>query len=334
MKRELALEFVRVTEAAALAAAPWMGKGCKNCADQAAVDTMRAVFDTIQINGTVVIGEGEKDEAPRLYIGEEIGDGSSSPQLDIAVDPLEGTTLVAKGLPNALAVLAVAERGSFLQAPDTYMKKIAVGPEASGRINLDASVEDNLRAVAGALNKSIKDITVIVLDRPRHDDLIARIREVGARIKLISDGDVAGGIATGLEEKDVDILMGIGGATEGVLTAAALRCLGGEIQARLMPRNEADREKARSFGITDLDKIYYTDDLARGNDVMFAVTGITGGDLLEGVRYSVNHATTHSLVLRSKTGTIRKINSRHTITKKPDYFPRNIFNPRNNKYNI
>lgn len=327
MKRELALEFIRVTEAAALAAAPWMGKGRQKSADKAAVDTMRAVFETININGKVVIGEGEKDEAPRLYIGEEIGDDKSGPQLEIAVDPLEGTALVAKGLPNALAILAVGEEGAFLQAPDTYMKKIAVGPRAKGKINLDASVEDNLRAVAGAVNKSVKDLTVIVLDRPRHEELISRIRKIGARIKLISDGDVAGGIATGLEEKNVDVLMGIGGATEGVLTAAALKCLGGEIQARLMPRNEKDREKAKKMGIDDIDKLYFTDDLARGSDIMFVVTGITNGELLGGVTYSVNSATTHSLVMRCKTGTIRYIRSNHTITKKPSYFPKNIFNP-------
>lgn len=331
MQRELALEFVRVTEAAALGAAPWMGKGKEKAADKAAVDAMRAVFDTIHINGTVVIGEGKKDEAPRLYIGEEIGDGidegGDAPKLDIAVDPLEGTALVAKGLPNALALLAVAERDSFLQAPDTYMEKIAVGPRARGKVNLDASVEDNLRAVSEALNKSVKDITVIVLDRPRHADLIAKIREVGARIKLISDGDVAGGIATGLDDTNVDVMMGIGGATEGVLTAAALKCLGGEIQARLKPRNEEDREKAYELGIDNVDKLYFTEDLARGNDVMFAVTGITDGELLTGVSYAMNSARTHSLVMRSRTGTIRYIESDHTITQKPEYFPKDIFNP-------
>ncbi len=328
MQRELALEFVRVTEAASLAAAPWMGKGKKKLADKAAVDAMRAVFDTVHINGTVVIGEGEKDEAPRLYIGEEIGDfGSNAPVLDIAVDPLEGTTLVARGLPNALAVVAVAERGTLLKAPDTYMEKIAVGPGAKGCINLNASVEDNLRAVANALNKSLKDLTVIVLDRSRHEKLISDIRKVGARIKLISDGDVAGGIATSLEDTGVDVLMGTGGATEGVLTAAALRCLGGEIQARLKPRNESDRQKAFDFGIKDIDKLYKTEDLASGEDNMFAVTGITDGELLKGVRYSGVDATTHSLVMRSKTGTIRYITASHKITQKPAYFPKDIFNP-------
>lgn len=326
MNRELAIEIVRVTEAAALASAPWMGKGKSKAADKAAVDAMRAVFDTVHINGVVVIGEGEKDQAPRLYIGEEIGDGTSEP-LEIAVDPLEGTDLVARGLPNALAVLALGKKGSFLKAPDTYMEKIAVGPKARGRINLDASVEDNLRNVADALNKSVKDLTVIVLDRPRHKELIEDIRRVGARIKLISDGDVAGGIATGLEGSGVDVLMGIGGATEGVLTAAALKCLGGEIQARLKPRNGADIKKAKEFGITNLDKLYFTDDLARGDDIMFAVTGVTDGDLLKGVRYSGNQATTHSLVMRAKTRTIRRIDAEHTITRKPEYFPKDIFNP-------
>jgi len=327
MKRQLGFEFVRVSESAALAAAPWMGKGCKKCVDGAAVDTMRKVFDTMEINGTVVIGEGEKDEAPHLYIGEEIGDGRAEPQLDIAVDPVEGTTLVAKGLPNALAVVVVAERHSLLQAPDTYMEKIAVGPKAKGKINLDASVEDNLRAVAGAVNKSIKDLTIVVLDRPRHKKLINDIRSIGARIKLISDGDVAGGIATGLTDSGVDMMMGIGGATEGVLTAAALRCLGGEIQARLKPRNEKDHQKAKDLGIEDVDKLYFTEDLAQGKDIIFSATAITDGDLLQGLRYSHNSATSHTMLLRSKTGNVRFIKTNHTITRKPEYFPKDIFNP-------
>lgn len=326
MKRELVFEIVRVTEAAALAAAPWMGKGNEKAADKAAVDAMRTVFDTIHINGIVKIGEGEKDKAPRLFIGEKIGDGSEGPNLDIAVDPVEGTALVAKGLPNALAILALGKENTFLQAPDIYMEKIAVGFRAKGRINLDASVEDNLREVADALNKSVKDLTVIVLDRPRHSQLIADIRQVGARIKLISDGDVAGGIATGLDGTGVDILMGIGGATEGVLTAAALKCLGGEIQARLKPRNDTDIKKAKELGIENIDKLYFTEDLVRGDDVMFAVTAITDGELLKGVRYSGNFATTHSLVMRSKTGTIRYIKTDHTIIRKPEYFPKDIFN--------
>lgn len=326
MQRELAIEFVRVTEAAALASAPWMGKGQKKSADGAAVDAMRTMFDTVKINGIVVIGEGEKDEAPRLYIGEKIGDQKDGPELDIAVDPVEGTTLVARGLPNALSVVAVADRGSLLQAPDIYMDKVMVGPKARGAINIDASVENNLRATAEALNKSVKDLTVIVLDRDRHKDLISEIRSVGSRIKLLADGDVAGGIASALDDNGIDMAIGIGGATEGVLTAAALRCLGGEIQARLIYRDETDKQKARDLGITNLDKIYKTEDLAAGEDVMFAVTGITDGDLLKGVRYHGNKATTYSLVMRSKTGTVRYISADHKITQKPDYFPKDIFN--------
>jgi len=327
MDRQLGFDFVRVTETAALAAAPWMGKGCKNCVDGAAVDCMRNIFDTMGINGTVVIGEGEKDEAPHLYIGEVIGDGSAQPQLDIAVDPVEGTSLVANGLPNALAVLVVAERHSLMKAPDTYMEKIAVGPKAKGEINLDASVEDNLRATAAALNKSVKDLTIVVLNRSRHKKLINDIRSIGARIKLISDGDVAGGIATGLSDSGVDMMMGIGGATEGVLTAAALRCMGGEIQARLKPRNEKDRQKAKDLGIKNIDKLYFTKELAQGDDIIFVATGITDGDLLKGIRYSTNSASSHTMLLRSKTGTIRFIKTYHTITRKPDYFPKDIFNP-------
>ncbi|MFW6030440.1 MAG: class II fructose-bisphosphatase [Halanaerobiales bacterium] len=326
MQRELAIEIVRVTEAAALSAAPWMGKGEKEKADQAAVDAMRSTFETVNINGKVVIGEGKKDEAPRLYIGEEIGSVHTGPQLDIAVDPVEGTNLVAKGLPNSLALLAVAEERTLLQAPDTYMEKIAVGKDAEGSINLDASVEDNLRNVADALNKSVKDLTVIVLDRPRHEKLIKDIREVGARIKLISDGDVAGGIATAMDNTGVDILMGIGGATEGVLTAAALKCLGGEIQARLKLRNEEDYREAKEYGITNPDRLLFTNDLASGNDTMFAVTGITDGELLKGVMYSGNQAKTQSIVMRSKTGTVRYIQAEHKIVQKPDYFPKDIFN--------
>lgn len=306
MNRELAIEIVRVTEAAALAAAPWMGKGKRKKADGAAVKAMRSVLDTIQIDGEVVIGEGEKDRAPRLYIGEKIGNGSKSPSLDIAVDPLEGTNLVARGLPNALAVLAVGPRNTLLKAPDTYMEKIAVGPGARGVIDIEAPVRTNLEKVASALNKKLEDLTVIVLDRLRHEKLISEIRQVGCRIKLISDGDVAGGIATALKDSGVDILMGTGGAPEGVLTAAALKCLGGEIQARLKPRNREDVEKAFSFGIKNLDRVYFTGDLVR-DDVMISITGITGGDLLKGVTYSRKKAVTYSLVMRSKTRTVRGI---------------------------
>ncbi|SJZ71618.1 class II fructose-bisphosphatase [Selenihalanaerobacter shriftii] len=320
MERELALEFVRVTEAAALAAAPWMGKGDKIAADQAAVDAMRAVFDTVNIKGTVVIGEGEKDEAPMLYIGEEIG-CSDSPELDIAVDPVEGTNLVAKGSPNSLSVVAAAKKGCLLKTPVWYMKKIAVGPEANGAIDIEATPTENLKSVAKAKGKNISDITVILLERPRHDEMIKEIRNAGARIKLISDGDVAGGIATALSHTGVDMLMGIGGAPEGVLTAAALKCLGGEIQGKLHIRNEEEAQRAREMGVDDLDQIFTTDDLAKGRDVMFSVTGITNGELLKGVQYhGDDQVETHSIVMRSKTGTVRHIKAHHKISQKPSYF--------------
>ncbi|SDC63557.1 MULTISPECIES: class II fructose-bisphosphatase [unclassified Candidatus Frackibacter] len=325
MERELALEFVRVTEAAALAAAPWMGKGDKISADQAAVDAMRAVFDTVNIKGTVVIGEGEKDEAPMLYIGEEIG-CSESPELDIAVDPVEGTTLVARGLPNSLAVVAAAKKGNLLKTPAWYMKKIAVGPQAKGAIDIQATPTENLKSVAAAKGKKVEDLTIIILDRPRHEEIIKEIREAGARIKLITDGDVAGGIATALEHTGVDILMGIGGAPEGVLTAAALKCLGGEIQAQLRPRDDEEYEEAKAEGLADPKKILTTDDLAKGEDVMFSVTGITNGELLKGVQYHGNQAETHSIVMRSKTGTIRNIKAEHKINQKPSYFKKQVIN--------
>lgn len=323
MERELILEFVRVTEAAALASAPWMGKGKKEEADQAAVDAMRAVFDTIHIDGVVVIGEGERDEAPMLYIGERIGDARGEP-IDIAVDPLEGTELVARGLPNALSVLAAAGRGCLLQAPDTYMEKIAVGPKAKGCIDIDKTPLENLSAVAQALDMAIGELTVVILDRPRHEILIEEIRRAGARIRLISDGDVAGGIAAAMENTGVDILMGTGGAPEGVLTAAALKCLGGEIQGRLQPRNEEEKERALAMGFTNIDKVLTLEDLVQGEDVMFAVTGVTDGDMLEGVRFSGKKATTASLIMRSRTGTIRKIFATHFLDKKPAYYRQDV----------
>ncbi|ADL12227.1 class II fructose-bisphosphatase [Acetohalobium arabaticum] len=320
MERELALEFVRVTEAAALAAAPWMGKGDKEAADQAAVDAMRATFDTVNIKGRVVIGEGEKDEAPMLYIGEEIG-GAESPELDIAVDPVEGTTLVAKGLPNSLAVVAAAKKGNLLNAPDMYMRKIAVGSEAKGAIDLKASPTENLEAIAEAKDQEVSDLTVILLDRPRHEEIIEEIREAGARIKMITDGDVAGGIATALPHTGVDMLIGIGGAPEGVLAAAALKCLGGEMQAQLHPRNDEETQRAIDMsGIDDINKVFTTDDLAKGEDVMFSVTGITNGELLRGVQYSGQKAETQSIVMRSKTGTVRTVKAEHKIKQKPSYF--------------
>lgn len=313
MQRELAIEFVRVTEAAALASAPWMGKGDKNSADGAAVDAMRSVFDSVNIDGVVVIGEGEMDEAPQLYVGEHIGSPGAPIQVDIAVDPLEGTNLVAKGLPNAIAVIAVAPRGTLLNAPDMYMEKIATGPKAKGCVHLDSPIEVNLNMVARATGKSLSETTVCVLDRERHSEIVRRVRQAGARIKLISDGDVSAGISTAFEESGVDLLLGTGGAPEGVLTAAALKCMGGDFMGRLVFHSEEEVEKAKNLGITDVNKIYTIDELVKTDDVMFAATGITDGDFLRGVRYNGEWAMTHSLVMRSKTGTIRYINARHKV---------------------
>lgn len=316
MERELALELARVTEAAALAAARWMGRGEKDAADDAAVSAMRVMFDTVQLDGIVVIGEGEMDEAPMLYIGERVGSGVP-PLVDVAVDPLEGTNIVAKGLTGAIAVLAVAPRGTLLHAPDMYMDKIAVGPECKGRVNLDAPVKDNLREVAKALDKSVSEITVVVLDRPRHQTLIEEIRSAGARIKLITDGDVSPAVAAAYEGSGVDILMGIGGAPEGVISAAALRCLGGDFQGRLMPEEESETERARQMGIDDIKKLLTIDDLVKSQEVFFAATGITDGDLLKGVRYFSRRAITHTLVMRGTSGTIRYIEAIHQLDKKP-----------------
>ncbi|MBS4021088.1 MAG: class II fructose-bisphosphatase [Dethiobacter sp.] len=321
MERELALEFVRVTEAAALSAGRLMGKGDKEAADQAAVDAMRSVFDTVHIDGTVVIGEGEMDEAPMLFIGEKVGTGVE-PCVDVAVDPLEGTNLVAKGLPNALSVVAVAPRGCLLHAPDIYMEKIAVGPRAKGCINLDAPVRENLRAVARALNKSVGDLTAIILDRPRHAGIIEEIRATGARVKLISDGDVSAAIATALEDTGVDILFGTGGAPEGVIAAAALKCLGGELQGRLKPDGEEETGRVRRMGLGDENKLLFLDDLVAGDDIFFAATGITDGDMLRGVRYLGQTAQTHSLVMRGITGTVRNITATHYLAKKPRFVAR------------
>ncbi|MGI6096744.1 MAG: class II fructose-bisphosphatase [Dethiobacteria bacterium] len=315
MERELALEFVRVTEVAALAAARLMGKGDKEAADQAAVDAMRRMFDTVHVDGTVVIGEGEMDEAPMLYIGEKVGAGGP-PSVDIAVDPLEGTNLVAKGRPNALSVVAVAPRGHFLHAPDIYMDKIAVGPKAAGKIHLDAPVIDNLKAVAEAYNKEIEDVTAIILDRERHEQIIAEIREAGARVKLITDGDVSAAIATAVENTGVDILFGIGGAPEGVIAAAALKCLGGEIQGRLCPGDEKECARIKEMGLADPRQLLLLDDLIKGDDVIFAATGITDGDMLRGVRFFGNRAETSSLVMRGHTGTIRFVRATHRLDKK------------------
>ncbi len=322
MERELSLEFVRVTEAAALASGRLMGRGDKEAADQAAVDAMRSVFDTVHIDGTVVIGEGEKDEAPMLYIGEKVGTGSE-PSVDVAVDPLEGTNLVAKGLPNALAVVAIAPSGCLLHAPDIYMDKIAVGRDAVGCINLDASVKENLEAVARAKNRDVSDLTAIILDRPRHTDLIEEIRSAGARVKLITDGDVSAAIATAIDSTGVDILFGIGGAPEGVIAAVALKILGGDMQARLAPRDSRDTERIQKMGQEDPDKLLFLEDLARGDDLFFAATGITDGDMLNGVRYRGQTAETHSLVMRGVTGTIRNVYATHTLSRKPKFVAQN-----------
>ena len=317
MDRNLALEVVRVTEAAALACGRLMGRGDEKACDQAAVDAMRRAFNSLRIGGTVVIGEGERDEAPMLYIGEKVGRGDPSDVLvDIAPDPLEGTTLCATGGPNAISVIAIADHGNFLHAPDTYMEKIAVGPKARGVVDLTRTPTENLRRVAEAMGRYVDELTVVILDRPRHEKLIAEVRQSGARIKLIGDGDVAAAIATCFEETGVDVLMGIGGAPEGVIAAAALRCVGGDFQARLVPRNDQEIERARRMGIADMNRVLKIDELAKG-DVMFAATGVTSGDFLRGVRFVSGGARTHSVVMRSKTGTVRYLETRHQLGLKP-----------------
>lgn len=321
MIRELTMEFARVTEAAAIAAARWMGRGDKEAADDAAVVAMRSVFSTVQIDGTVVIGEGEMDEAPMLYIGERVGTGHD-PKVDIAVDPVEGTNNVARGLNNAIAVLAAAETGGFLHAPDMYMNKIAVGPKAKGKVHLDAPVKDNLKAVADAYNKKIEDLVVVILNRPRHDEIIKQVRAAGACIKLIQDGDVAPAVAAAMGGTSVDMLMGIGGAPEGVVAAAALKCLGGEMQARLCPEDDKDIERAKKLGIGDVNKLLTMDDLVKSDDVIFAASGITDGDLVQGVRFFGNGARTQTVVMRSVTGTVRFIDAIHKLDMKPFIFRR------------
>ena len=317
MDRNLAMEMARVTEAAAIAAARLMGRGNEKQADQVAVNAMRKALNGMKIRGRVVIGEGERDEAPMLYIGEEVGLGEG-PEIDIALDPLEGTTITACGDNNALAVIAMADRGNFLHAPDTYMQKIAVGPEAKGVIDITRSPTENLNAIAAAKKCHIADLTVIILDRTRHKDLIAEVRQAGARIKLIRDGDVSAAIATCRPSRGVDVLMGIGGAPEGVLAAAALRCTGGDFQGKLAWRNEEEKERALKMGIEDLEKIYHMNDLAKGN-VMFAATGVTHGEFLKGVVFYGGGADTHSVVMRSETGTTRYIEATHNFVKKPHY---------------
>lgn len=312
--RNLALELARVTEAAALMAARHMGRGDKIAADQAAVDAMRAVLGTIDMDGLVVIGEGAKDEAPMLFIGERVGTGRE-PAVDIAVDPIDGTRLLSLGMPNAIAVVAVAERGTMLSSPYiSYMRKIAVGAEAAGQIDINASTAQNLVRVAKAKGRAVSDLTVVVLDRPRHDQLIEEIRATGARIRLIPDGDVAGAVMAATPETGIDVLMGIGGAPEAVVAACAIKCVGGDIQCRRFPRNDAEQRIADEQGI-DLEQVLYCDDLVASDNVFFAATGITDGELVRGVQYFGDGATTHSLVMRSRTGTIRRIDATHRLSK-------------------
>jgi fructose-1,6-bisphosphatase II len=319
MDRNLALEVVRVTEAAALAASRYVGLGDRNAADQAATEEMRRTFNALHISGTVVIGEGERDEAPMLYIGEHLGDGDPrSPKIDIAVDPLEATNSCANGISDALAVVAMAEHGNFLNAPDTYMDKIAVGPIGKGIIDIRKTPTQNLNAIAEAKRVAVADLTAVILDRPRHAELIAEVRRAGARIRLITDGDVGGALATADPSTGIDVLLGIGGAPEGVLAAAALRCVGGDMQGVLKFRNDDEVARAARMGITDADRVHGIEDLARG-DVMFAATGVTDGFLLRGVRFTGTGAETHSIVMRSRSGTVRFIRARHHFHHRPDY---------------
>lgn len=322
LNRNLSLQLTRVTEIAALESAVYLGRGDKNIADQAAVDGMRRVFDSIDIDGEVVIGEGELDEAPMLYIGEKIGKRTpDSPKVDIAVDPLDGTNCVAKGINNAISVVAIAEKGCLLHAPDMYMHKIAVGPKATGQIDIQDSLTNNLRRVAKALKKDLADLTVTMLDRPRHQAFITEIRELGCRIKLFQDGDVAAAVATCLPQSGVDMLIGIGGAPEGVIAAAALKCLGGDFQGQLRPANPQETKRCQKMGLCDPEQILTLEDLVKGDEVFFAATGISDGDFLRGVLFQENNiAVTHSVVMRAKTGTVRFIEAYHDINKKHDYF--------------
>ncbi len=320
MDRNLALEAVRVTEAAALSASLLMGRGDEMAADQAAVDAMRKALNSLSIDGTVVIGEGERDEAPMLFIGERVGTGDG-PKIDIALDPLEGTTITARGGQNALSVIAMAGEGGFLNAPDVYMDKIAVGVDVpDGVVDLDEEPGVNLKNLAKAMKVDIANVVVCILDRPRHAELIAKVREAGARITLISDGDVSGVIATSQPDSGVDVYIGIGGAPEGVLAAAALQCIGGFMQGRLLFRNDDERGRAANCGISDFDRKYELDDMASG-DVMFATTGVTDGAMLDGVRRFKDGATTHSIIMRSKTGTVRKIKTDHNFNRKSGFEP-------------
>ena len=317
MNRNLALEFVRATEMAAIASAREMGKGDEKQADQAAVDAMRSMLGSIECDATIVIGEGERDEAPMLYIGEKVGTGNG-PRLDIALDPLEGTTVCANGLSNSISVMAIAEDGKFLNAPDTYMQKIAAGADGIGVIDIEKSPTENLHLLAEAKKCKVSDLTATILDRERHQGLIQEVRKAGARIHLIGDGDVAAAIATCIEQSGVDILFGTGGAPEGVIAAAALRCIGGEFQGILKPRNDEEIARALKMGVTDINKTWKINELASG-EVMFCATGVTSGNFLKGVRFTKTGAVTHSIVMRSKTGTVRSIRADHFFDQKPGY---------------
>jgi fructose-1,6-bisphosphatase II len=318
MERNLALEVVRVTEAAALSSARWMGRGNDRLAEQTALDAMRRAFDAVDFTGTVVIGRGEKGETPTLFVGEQVGSGAG-PEFDVAAEPLEGASIVAQGRANALAAVALAEKGCLFPAPEVYMEKIAVGPKALGAIDITAGPEANLRSIAETMKCYVEDLTVIILDRPRHRDLIMAVQEVGARIKLIQDGDLSAAIATSLEDSGVDVLMGIGRAPEGVLAAAALRCLGGDMQAQFKPASDEDVERIRQAGVKEIQEVLTITDLARGREVMFTTTGVTDGDFLKGVRFFGGGAKTHSLLMRAKSGTVRFIEAIHRFDRNPIY---------------
>jgi fructose-1,6-bisphosphatase II len=312
--RNLALELVRVTEAAALTAGRWMGRGEKEAADQAAVDAMRLVLNTIQMDGVVVIGEGAKDKAPMLYEGERLG-CADEPKTDIAVDPIDGTRLLAQGMANSISTVAVSERGSLFESPYiAYMEKIAVGPEAANAIDINATPETNLKNIAGALRKDVRDLTVVMLERPRHDELAGQVRAAGARIRFIMDGDVAGAVMAATPGTGIDVLMGIGGAPEAVVAACAIRCIGGAMQCKLWPRNDEEWAAVRTHGI-DVARVLCAEDLVRGDDVFFAATGITDGELLRGVQYFGDGASTQSLVMRSRSGTVRRVDATHRPSK-------------------
>ncbi len=316
MDRSLAIEFARVTEAAAINCAHWIGKGEKNMADGAAVEAMRKMFDTVAISGTVVIGEGEMDEAPMLYIGEKVGKGV---EVDIAVDPLEGTNLTAKNMNGAIAVMAIAEKGSLLHAPDMYMDKIVVGPKAKGAIDINLAPEENMLNVAKALGKDVRDLNIVMLERERHQYIVDAARKLGARCKFISDGDVSPVIATSFGTEGIDMMMGKGGAPEGVIAAAAIKCMGGDMQGRLVPETEEEIRRVHEMGIADVNKVLTLDDLVSTNDVYFVATGVTNGDMLKGVRFTEKHAITHTVVMRGLTSTIRFIEAYHDYDHKPGY---------------